>query len=160
SDGEILATAGFDRKIFLWNVYEQCLNWAVLTGHGGAIMEIQWSPDGSELASCATDKLAFIWDIATCQRVKKLKGHKSFVNSVSYSRTGKEMLCTGSDDGTVKIWDRRKRGEVMTLECTYQVLTCCYSSTSEAVISGGIDNSIKIWDLRKQQVSQRLDGHL
>lgn len=54
ADGEIMASAGFDRKIFLWNVYDQCFNWFVLTGHGGAIMEIQWSPDGSELASCST----------------------------------------------------------------------------------------------------------
>ena len=56
ADGEIMASAGFDRKIFLWNVYDQCFNWFVLTGHAGAIMEIQWSPDGSELASCATGK--------------------------------------------------------------------------------------------------------
>jgi Prp8 binding protein len=54
ADGEIMASGGFDRKIFLWNVYDQCYNWFVLTGHGGAIMELQWSPDGSELASCST----------------------------------------------------------------------------------------------------------
>ncbi|CAF0764496.1 unnamed protein product [Rotaria sordida] len=160
ADGEIMASAGFDRKIFLWNVYDQCYNWYVLTGHGGAIMEIQWSPDGSELASCSTDKLAYIWDITTCQRVKKLKGHQSFVNSIGYSRIGKDMICTGSDDGTVKIWDRRKRGEVMTFESTYQVLTCCFNASSDAIFSGGIDNTIKMWDLRKQDITLRLDGHL
>jgi len=106
------------------------------------------------------DKLAYIWDITTCQRVKKLKGHQSFVNSIGYSRIGKDMMCTGSDDGTVKVWDRRKRGEVMTFESTYQVLTCCFNGSSDAVFSGGIDNTIKMWDLRKQEISLRLDGHL
>jgi Prp8 binding protein len=106
------------------------------------------------------DKLAYIWDITTCQRVKKLKGHQSFINSIGYSRIGKDMMCTGSDDGTVKIWDRRKRGEVMTFESTYQVLSCCFNSSSDAIFSGGIDNSIKMWDLRKQEISLRLDGHL
>ena len=179
ADGQIMASAGFDRKIFLWNVYNECFNWFVLTGHGGAIMEIQWSPDGTELASCSTgayslsgmskkliwhfvclDKLGYVWDITTCQRVKKLKGHQSLVNSIGYSRLGKDMMCTGSDDGTVKIWDRRKRGEVMTFECSYQVLACCFNNASDAVFSGGIDNSIKMWDLRKNEVSLRLDGHL
>ncbi|CAF4817775.1 unnamed protein product, partial [Rotaria sp. Silwood2] len=51
----------------------------------------------------------------------------------------KDMICTGSDDRTVKVWDRRKR---------------------DAIFSGGIDNTVKIWDLRKQDVSLRLDGHL
>jgi Prp8 binding protein len=106
------------------------------------------------------DKLGYIWDITTCQRIKKLKGHQSFVNSIGYSRIGKDMMCTGSDDGTVKIWDRRKRGEVMTFDATYQVLTCCFNASSDAVFSGGIDNTIKMWDLRKQEISLRLDGHL
>jgi len=56
SDGEIMASAGFDRKIFLWNVYDQCYNWFVLAGHGEAIMAIQLSPDGSGLSSCSTGK--------------------------------------------------------------------------------------------------------
>jgi WD40 repeat protein len=41
------------------------------------------------------DKLAYIWDITTCQRVKKLKGHQSFINSICYSRIVKDMMCTG-----------------------------------------------------------------
>lgn len=106
------------------------------------------------------DKLAYIWDINSCERVKKLKGHTSFVNSVGYSRTGKDMLCTGSDDTTVRIWDRRKRGEVMKFDCKYQVLSCCFNGTSDAVFTAGIDNTIKMWDLRKQDISLRLEGHL
>ncbi|CAF4969598.1 unnamed protein product, partial [Rotaria sp. Silwood1] len=105
-------------------------------------------------------KLAYIWDITICQRVKKLKGHQSFVNSIGYSRIGKDMICTGSDDRTVKIWDRRKRGEVMTFDSEYQVLAYCFNSSSDAIFSDGIDNTIKIWDLRKQDVSLRLGGHL
>jgi len=70
------------------------------------------------------------------------------------------MICTGSDDGTVKIWDRRTRGEVMTFTSTYQVLACCFNNSSDAVFSGGIDNVIKMWDLRKKDVSLKLEGHL
>jgi Prp8 binding protein len=57
----------------------------------------------SEIVSCATDKSVFIWDLNVCERVKKLKGHKSFVNSVSISRTETPLICTGSDDSTVRV---------------------------------------------------------
>lgn len=39
SDGEILASAGFDQKILLWNIYGECENFSTLTGHKGAVME-------------------------------------------------------------------------------------------------------------------------
>ena len=44
--GDIIASGGYDRKIFLWNVYGECENWAVLSGHGGSIMDLQFNNDG------------------------------------------------------------------------------------------------------------------
>ncbi|VDK23312.1 unnamed protein product [Anisakis simplex] len=44
-DGTCLASAGFDMKIFLWNVYGDCENFSVLKGHIGAIMDIHFSSD-------------------------------------------------------------------------------------------------------------------
>lgn len=45
-DGNILATAGFDRKILLWNVYGECENWSTLLGHSGAIVDLKFNYDG------------------------------------------------------------------------------------------------------------------
>ncbi len=45
--GDILASAGFERKLMLWNVYGESENWASLGGHGGAIMDLQFSNDGT-----------------------------------------------------------------------------------------------------------------
>lgn len=45
-DGVILATAGYDRKIFLWNVYGECENWVCLAGHAGAITDLKFNYDG------------------------------------------------------------------------------------------------------------------
>ena len=35
--------------------------------------------------------------------IRKLKGHGSFVNSCYPARRGPELICSGSDDGTVKV---------------------------------------------------------
>lgn len=55
----------------------------LMKGHTGAVMELSFSPDGSHLYSCATDNTVAVWDVPTGTRVKKLKGHANFVNSVA-----------------------------------------------------------------------------
>ena len=55
----------------------------VMKGHTGAIMELCFSPDGAHMYTCATDTTVAVWDVPTGTRIKKLKGHAGFVNSVS-----------------------------------------------------------------------------
>ena len=45
-DGNLVASAGFDRKICLWNVYGECENWVNLVGHTGAIIDLKFNYDG------------------------------------------------------------------------------------------------------------------
>ena len=53
--------------------------------------------------TCSTDKTVAVWDTEVGERMRKLKGHQSFVNSVCPARRGPQFLCSGSDDGTVKV---------------------------------------------------------
>lgn len=45
-----------------------------MTGHTGAVMEIQFSTDGNTLFTCSTDNTVAMWDLIAGQRIKKLKG--------------------------------------------------------------------------------------
>ncbi|GBP17997.1 U5 small nuclear ribonucleoprotein 40 kDa protein [Eumeta japonica] len=133
-EGRHLASAGFDRQIFVWNVYGQCENVMVMSGHTGAVMELCFSPDGSHLYSCATD------------------------NTVAVPR-GPELLVSASDDNTIKIWDARKRNPIATLDNEFPVTAVLFNDTAEKVISGGIDNVIKVWDIRNNEISYKCKGH-
>lgn len=130
-----------------------------MSGHTGAIMEAHFSTDGSNIYTCATDKTVAIWDIVTGTRIRKLKGHTTFVNSVQGTRRGLQMLCSGSDDRTIKLWDARKRFPVNTFDNQYQITAVCFNDTGEQIISGGIDNDIKVWDIRKNEILYKLRGH-
>lgn len=143
----------------LWNVYGECENVSMMTGHTGAIMEAHFSTDGSNVYTCATDKTLSIWDVPLAQRIRKLKGHEGYVNSVRATRRGNPTLVSGSDDCTIKIWDPRKRNAVHTLNNQYQVTAVCFNDTGEYVISGGIDNDIKVWDFRQNNIVYTLSGH-
>ncbi|KAL7288788.1 hypothetical protein TKK_0016767 [Trichogramma kaykai] len=158
-EGQYLASSGFDRQIFLWNVYGECENLSVLTGHSGAILEMHFSTDGNTLFTASTDTTLGIWDIMAGTRIKKLKGHTSFVNSVCGTRRGVTQLCSGGDDSTIRIWDPRKKTHCHLLNNTYQVTAVAFNDTAEQVISGGIDNDLKVWDLRKNEILYKMKGH-
>lgn len=76
----------------------------------------------SMLFSASTDKTVAVWDSETGERVKRLKGHTSFVNSCYPARRGPQLVCTGSDDGTVKVsawcegmvWGEHQAGSLKT----------------------------------------------
>ncbi|KAI8806650.1 WD40-repeat-containing domain protein [Cladochytrium replicatum] len=158
-DGNTIASGSLDRNIFLWNTYGDCKNFGVLKGHGKAVLEMQWMQGGSQIVSASADTTLGLWDVKTCERVKRMKGHNSFVNSVSVSPRGSEIIATGSDDNTIKVWDVRTKNAVDTFNEPYQVTAVCWSSDGGLVFSGGIDTAIKAWDVRKKAVAYTMEGH-
>lgn len=143
----------------IWRVYGECENVGVLNGHTNAVTEIHFSPDGSHLYTSSIDKNCAVWDVPTCTRIRKLRGHTNFVNSCRGARRGTEMVVSGSDDRTIRLWDARKKFCVQNLETPYQVTAVCFNDTSEQVVSGSIDNCLKVWDLRKNEVVFEMKGH-
>lgn len=158
-EGSLLATAGFDRQIYLWNVYGECDNISVMSGHTGAIVQLGFTPEGDTIVTASTDKTIGLWDTMTGQRIKRMKGHTSFVNSIDSARNGKPLVVSGGDDCQVKVWDRRRRQPLSSLNSTYQVTAVSFNQDASQVVSAGIDNNIKIWDLRKNAVVTEISGH-
>ncbi len=92
-EGFLFASAGYDRDIQLWEVFdEKCRNITTLTGHTNAILELTWSQDDSKVYTCSADKSIGVWDIYESKRIKKFKGHESFVNCLDASKKGSEMV--------------------------------------------------------------------
>lgn len=87
----------------MWDVYGDCVNTMVLEGHSGAVLEVAWSRDSQLLFSASTDRTGGVWDTYTGERVKKLRGHSSFVNTISATQRGPQLVATGSDDRTVRV---------------------------------------------------------
>jgi WD40 repeat protein len=71
---------------------------------------VAFSPDGATLAIPWVGEDIVLWDRATAKE-RRLKGHGRAVIYVTFSADGK-LLASGSDDGTVKVWDLAQ-GEVV-----------------------------------------------
>eukprot|EP01084_Bolivina_argentea_P284176 486928_1 len=148
-DGVNLASAGSDRNILLWHVYGECENHTQLKGHSNSISQLCWSGGSDLLFSASADFTAAIWNVEYGVRLKKIKDHSSFVNSISATTRGQQYFATASDDGTCKIFDIRMRAPLKRYDATYQVTSCALTNNALRLYTGGIDNEIKIWDGRK-----------
>jgi WD40 repeat protein len=88
-----------DRTVRVWDSKGASI--AVLRGHTDLVMDVAFSPDGSQLASVSYDKTIRIWELAT-GRHRVLRGHLHAVDRVFW-RSAKEVV-TASYDGTIRLW--------------------------------------------------------
>lgn len=103
-EGDLFASAGHDRSIFLWRTWGECENFATLTGHKNAILELHWSNDGERIISASPDKTVRAWDLAKGVQVKKMNEHSDAVNSCAYMRRGSNpLVVSGGDDRQIKV---------------------------------------------------------
>ncbi|KAK2198169.1 bifunctional WD40-YVTN repeat-like-containing domain superfamily/WD40 repeat/WD40-repeat-containing domain superfamily/G-protein beta WD-40 repeat/WD40 repeat [Babesia duncani] len=145
-DGNTLATSGRDANILLFQVFGDCTNYAVFTGHKNAVLELHWGgKQGEYLYSCSADYTAALWDVEYRKRACRFAGHSGIVNSCFPARHAiGGCLVTGSDDGTVKIWDNRSKRFASSIQHDFQVLSVCTDLQGNRIYSGCLDNLIRV----------------
>jgi len=159
-DGGSFATGAMDREVFVWNVRGECDNFLVCKGHKSAVVDLHWTTDGDHIVTASPDKTVRVWDVqAGGIQVKKWAEHQGFVNACSPARRGHPLFVSGSDDGTAKIWDQRRKRSIHTCQETYQVTSVSFSDQTDLVFTAGLENVVKVWDMRKYEVLYELKGH-
>merc|ERR1719482_554854 len=115
SPGSLLASAGFDRSVKLWDVRTasrgcgSCKSVREFASHersieGSSTMGLAFSTDGKFVLASTDDAAVGIWAVASGEPVRYLRGHARSVTSLAFSRRG-DLLASGSEDGTALLWN-------------------------------------------------------
>jgi WD40 repeat protein len=78
--------------------------WELPEAHNGWIRQLDVSPDGSRLASCAADGRVCVWSTADGSRLAEFPDHNFDVQSVRF-HPHQAMLVSGDGKGQLKQWD-------------------------------------------------------
>ena len=146
-------------RTVLWRTYGSCENYGILTGHRAAILDLQWSRFSEYVFSASADTTIASWDLESGLRIRKHEGHTEIVNSLAISPRGEEILVSGSDDGSVGIWDPRVKRAVDHIETDFPITAVAVAEAGNEIYTGGIEGDIKVYDVRKKEVLYRMTGH-
>ena len=106
-DGGMLATAGGDKVIKLWEMISQ-REIARLEGHAGTVTGVGFNTNGTELVSVSVDKQFKVWDVKTRESTLTIGGRKHGFNAAAWSANGGAVVAV-DDGGQVDSFKNFKR---------------------------------------------------
>jgi WD repeat-containing protein 23 len=123
---------------------------------------VRFSGDGRELVAGTGDDSVYVFDIERNQTILRIPGHKDDVNAVCFGDANSpHILYSGSDDTTLKVWDRRSMGDGRAagvfLGHTEGLTYVDSKGDGRYIISNGKDQTAKLWDLRKVIATEKAD---
>eukprot|EP01103_Thecamoeba_quadrilineata_P016615 TRINITY_DN5596_c0_g1_i2.p1 TRINITY_DN5596_c0_g1~~TRINITY_DN5596_c0_g1_i2.p1 ORF type:complete len:463 (-),score=60.43 TRINITY_DN5596_c0_g1_i2:65-1453(-) len=125
------------------------------------VFSLQFAANSAEIVAGTNDRCIYIYDLNTDRRTLKFSAHDADINTVGFAEETSQLLFSGSDDNTGKVWDRRAfkktthQGESRIEPVAYLLghfngLTHVSSRKDGCyLITNSKDHSIKLWDLRK-----------
>ncbi len=126
-------------------------------GHGGAVTDVRFSPEGRQLVSSSLDGTIRWWEVATGQLIKTTKAHGNEVYAVKVSRDGHWIVSTGYDR---QIIVQDFSGEVRRRITGFHGWTVdiALSPDSRRLAGWSMDGDVRVWDLESGGSSQTLQG--
>jgi WD40 repeat protein/uncharacterized caspase-like protein len=140
-DGRTVATGGVESK--------SNLDQATLMGANQKGSKGKKPPDAQEIMkNIKVEAIGqiLLWDTATGQQLAAIKGHGKGVTDVVFSRDGK-LLASSSTDNTIKIWDVASKRELRTLTGhTANIESMDFSPDGRLLASASDEGSTFLWD--------------
>lgn len=170
STASMFATAGSDKAIRLWDLADGALlhtfsgkrfggnrfggNRFGGEGHGAAVVDVQFHPDGRALYSASEDGTIKEWDAWEHALMNTLPSTGWTPTALAVSSDGKTLVNANSD-GRIALWDIATlavRGQLA--QHQNRVNAIALSQSGDLLASAGEDNTVRLWQSAAGQVPQ------
>ncbi|QSB04345.1 hypothetical protein [Natronoglycomyces albus] len=115
------------------------------------------------VATAADDGLIRLWDQATMEPVRNLKGTKGIVGGLAFGTfEGTDILVSGTFDGYLEMWDLES-GQMRTAIAAHPDWVRCVEVISYAdttiLASGSFNGQLRLWEPTSGRMLAELPGH-
>lgn len=167
-----LLSAGWDRRIFLWDLEASCFHDTFRNtdpsalesdelASDGIIMDLTYSAERNEFAYASSDKLVYIRQFsdrgAEMTLSAVLQGHEAEVTQVRWNAVLSKWI-TGSEDGTIRIWRGDGMGCDVVLTAQGAVSALCIDQVNGCIVAG-VQEIIRVYDPDTRKIVQKNLGH-
>lgn len=132
-----------------------------LTGHGGPVRSVSYSPDGLLLASGSDDGTVRIWNTLTGEEtLSPLRSGDGSVLSVGFSRNN-NLVASGTQSGDVCIWNITSNQAVPRRMSSHsdKVNSVVFSPDGSRLASASDDKAVCLWNTETGEQLSILIGH-
>ena len=114
---------------------------------------LAWNPYARQVISFADyDGAISLFDANAGSVSCELKEHEKRVWSLDFSTLDPTLLCSGSDDGLVKVWSTSQRQSAATIKCRANVCSVQFSPVNANVVAfSSAAHQTHVYDLRRTQ---------
>jgi len=152
-DGKILASAGYDGSVYLWDSKTGQMK-ANLIGHPDQVCALAFSMDDRILASACGEDSVRLWDVDTGNERAVFKAPSGWVGGLAYSKEGPLLATREPSSPDVKVWSWRYHPDEPALRQMAALLTGPKSGTACMALSpenkllaaGCMDGGLMVWD--------------
>lgn len=137
-NGNIMATAGTDKSINLWDTKAGNTT-KTFRGHDAGLMRVALSPDGKYLASGSSDYKTILWNTSTGNKIHVFDDRKGYPMSFAFSPDGNTFAY--GIPGSIILWDFESGEILRTLE---SVTSASFSQDGKLLATGGAFN-VSLW---------------
>ncbi len=158
-DGKILATAGYDTKIGMWDVASGELLRSIEV-HTGAVFDLAFSPDGTLLVSASADETAKVWRVSDGERLDTLHQPEGEQFAVTFSPDGRFIIAGGADN-VIRMWrvvsiEKPRINPLIHARFAHEdaVVALAISADGKWLASSSDDHTVKLWALPRLEEVQ------
>jgi WD40 repeat protein len=154
-DGKILASAGYDKTVRLWDAAEG-KELAVLKGHDDKVDSVAATRDGKTLASGDLSGVVKVWDTENMKERFTLKGQKGDAASLAFSPDGKVLAVAGGGFdkaadkawGEIRLWDPTTGKKIAVIDAQEKRIShLAFSPDGSTLATCSSDGSVVLWDV-------------
>lgn len=165
STGRMLATAGADGTVKLWDITDPAHPvelWAA-TRRPGFISAVAFSPDGRLLAAGNTDASVFLWDIGRPDEpheLPSLGGFSGGVAGLAFDRTGR-ILATASYDNSAQLWDISDPGHTAALAVPLagdadNLYSVAFHPDGHTLVTASHGQNVRLWETDAKRAAAQI----